>query len=629
VNVRVVCTTVAALMAACGGSSARTRQDPGTAAAAARGAFVRVNQVGTPSGSPVLAHVMTRRAAPRGAVAVLRDGAGREVERAPLGRDRGRWSAAFPHVYDVQLPPAAPGAYTVAFGTAASPSFRVAGAHDLFAPPATAELSFLRAQRDGADVDPSILGRQPSDLSDAHASLYAVPRFSGTQLAGPLRRTGGPVDVAGGWMDAGDTLKYAETTSFSEVLLLTALRDDSAALDGAQGLAEARHGMDWLLKLWDPARHRLIYQVGLGDGDGRRILGAHDARWALPETTPRGPRLRYVRDRPVFAATGPVSPNLAGRMAAAYALGAQVFGSVDPAYAARCLDAARTIFAQARTHAVGRLVTAAPHAFYPEREWRDDMELGAAEIQLAQDAAGGPRTGPALDAAARWADAYAYSPLNGTDTFNLYDVAALAHGELARALGSAGLSSSGKTSVDGLANDLRGQLRLATRNARRDPFGYGAYRDDDSVQHMLGLAIEEHVLAALGGAPAATAGAAAAAERSLVLGDNAWGASFVVGAGSAFPRCLHDPVANLSGSLDGRPPLMTGAAVPGPADVTELRGLTRPDGARRCPTGADPYRAFSGLGAGYVDTVSSPATSEPSLDIAALALLAFAQAAQP
>jgi hypothetical protein len=187
----------------------------------------------------------------------------------------------------------------------------------------------------------------------------------------------------------------------------------------------------------------------------------------------------------------------------------------------------------------------------------------------------------------------------------------------------------GHVSRDSLVQDLRGQLRLAAATARRDPFGYGGYRDDDSVQHMLGLAIEEHVLAALGGAPPATAGAAAAAERSLVLGDNAWGASFVVGAGSAFPHCLHHPLANLSGSLDGRPPVFTGAPVPGPVSAAQLHHLTPPDGARRCPSGADPYRAFSGLGAGYVDNVSSPGTSEPSLDIAALALLAFAQAAQP
>ena len=624
-SARILCIALGAVVAGCGGSRVATSADQATAAP---GAFVRVDQIGTPIGAPVVAHVMTRRAAPR-AVAVLRDASGRIVERAPLGRDRGRWSRAFPHVYEVRLPPAAPGTYTVAVGAAASSAFRVAAARELFGPPATAELRFLRGQRDGADVDSSILGRRPSHLTDAHATVYSAPRFSGTRLAGRLRRIGGPVDVSGGWMDAGDTLKYAETASFTEVALLVALRDDAVALDRAQALAEARHGMDWLLKLWDPARHRLIYQVGLGDGDGGAVLGAHDARWARPDATPRGKGLRYVRDRPAFAVSGPVSPNLAGRMAAAYALGAQVFAATDPGYAARCLHAARTILAQARTRAVARLVTAAPPAYYPEREWRDDMELGAAELQLALDAAGEPPTGRALAAAAHWADAYADSPLNGTDTFNLYDVGALAHAELWRALRRAGRTGLGPVTRGSLLEDLRGQLRIAAAEARRDPFGFGGYSDDDSVQHLLGLAIEEHALAALGGAPPEAAAAAAAADRGLVLGDNAWGASFVVGAGTAFPRCLHDPLANLAGTLDGRPPILTGAAVPGPVAAAELDHLTLPDGARRCPVGADPYRAFSGLGARYVDSVSSPATSEPSLDIAALALLAFAQAAHP
>jgi len=120
-------------------------------------------------------------------------------------------------------------------------------------------------------------------------------------------------------------------------------------------------------------------------------------------------------------------------MAAAFALGAQVFGPLDGAYAKRCLRAARSIFAHAATRGVKRLVTATPHDFYPEREWRDDMELGAAELSLAT---AGVRSAARryLHAAARWANAYAGSKLNGTDSFNLYDVSALAHDELFAAM---------------------------------------------------------------------------------------------------------------------------------------------------------------------------------------------------
>jgi len=341
----------AAVLAACGGAPAH---------AAAR-AYVRVDQVGFPTGATVAAHVLSRRALH--APAQLRDQAGTVVEQAPLGRDLGRWSARVRHVYAVRLPAPAPGVYTLAAAGASSPAFRVAPAAQLYAPLVGDELRYLRAQRDGADVDPAVMDRRPSHLSDAHARLYATPRFSGTRLASALRPAGGTVDVEGGWMDAGDTLKYAETASFTEVALLVALRDHPAALDGAAATAEARRGMDWLLKLWDPARRRLVYQVGLGDG-GHGVLGAHDV-WAPPDAEPPGARARFIRDRPAFAERGSISPNLAGRMAAAYALGAQVLG---PGYEARCLAAARSIYAAARTR--GRLVTAAPYAYYPEREWQ-------------------------------------------------------------------------------------------------------------------------------------------------------------------------------------------------------------------------------------------------------------------
>jgi endoglucanase len=68
-------------------------------------------------------------------------------------------------------------------------------------------------------------------------------------------------------------------------------------------------------------------------------------------------------------------------------------------------------------------------------------------------------------------------------------------------------------------------------------------------------------------------------QLGAALGANAWGKSFVVGAGSTFPHCMQHQVANLSGSrmqhqvadlsgsLDGSPPIVRGAAVNGPNDV--------------------------------------------------------------
>jgi hypothetical protein len=251
---------------------------------------------------------------------------------------------------------------------ARSAPFRIADRSGLYATAIDNGVRFLRAQRDGPDVDPSVMDRRPSHLLDEHATVYAPPRYRGLTLASKLRAIGGPVDVSGGWFDAGDYLKFFETASFTETMLLVSLRDHSAAFPDRQAaLAEARFGADWLLKMWSPGSGTLLYQVGIGDGNDTSVLGAHDAPWRLPQAEdhlrvkPGSPEY-YVAHRPVLR-TSPnsgVSPNLAGRGAAAFALCAQVFARSDPAFAQRCLDAAETLYAAARTRRVGRLTTADP-----------------------------------------------------------------------------------------------------------------------------------------------------------------------------------------------------------------------------------------------------------------------------
>ncbi len=82
------------------------------------------------------------------------------------------------------------------------------------------------------------------------------------------------------------------------------------------------------------------------------------------------------------------------------------------------------------------------------------------------------------------------------------------------------------------------------------------------------------------------------------------------------------------GSLNGRLLLLLGAVVPGPMKASDLHGLSVPEGARRRPTrGGNPYAQFFGRNAAYEDNVRAYPTNEPSDDIAALALLAFAREA--
>jgi endoglucanase len=70
-------------------------------------------------------------------------------------------------------------------------------------------------------------------------------------------------------------------------------------------------------------------------------------------------------------------------MAAAFALGSQIFKTSDPAYAQKLLLAAQHIYRSGGDGKCHPLTSAYPHDFYPEDEWRDDMEWGAVELHLA------------------------------------------------------------------------------------------------------------------------------------------------------------------------------------------------------------------------------------------------------
>jgi hypothetical protein len=178
-----------------------------------------------------------------------------------------------------------------------------------------------------------------------------------------------------------------------------------------------------------------------------------------------------------------------------------------------------------------------------------------------------------------------------------------------------------------LAGALEAALARGRRSARGEPFGLGLPPGGfDTAPHALGYAVTADRYEDLTGSRRFRA--FGQSQLDWVLGANAWGASFVVGAGRAFPRCMQSQIANLSGSLDGRAPLQLGATVGGPNSPDVFADLGFPEHARRCPShGGDRYRRFGGHGARYLDDVRSWPTVEPAIDYTALTMLAFAERA--
>ncbi|SDI97912.1 glycoside hydrolase family 9 protein [Nonomuraea jiangxiensis] len=580
-------------------------------AGSAPSAFIRVDQVGFAPAETKHAYLMTSGAAGRFSVV---DRRGREVLTGTAGRDLGAWNTRYPHVYDLDLTRLrTPGSYRIKAGAVTSPEFEVAPAGLLDAP-ARKVVDFFGLQRDGVGARGG-----PSHLNDRAASVYAWPEFTGPdtdQIKGGLTRIGGPVDVEGGWFDAGDYLKFTHILSYVDTLLWAAERDGAPV---PRLRAEAAHGLGYLDKMWDEKTKTLYIQVGIGAGNEAGTFdGDHDI-WRLPQADDgdTGDGRQFIRHRPVFRAAAPgepISPNLAGRTAAAFALAAQLEPSRERAK--ELLDKAASVYAMAKTTGVGQLVTSLPHAFYPESVWRDDMELGGAQLALAAQRLGDPRAGRWLAQAAHWAAEYLREETG--DTLNLYDVSALAHADLVRAIRRARASGLAVSEAD-LVAGLRVQLEIGARRAAADPFRAGARYDEfDSVPHAFGLAATSRLYRSVTGDRSYDA--FGTGQRSWALGANPWGVSFVAEVGENSIACPHHQVANIT----GRP--ATGAVVNGPnsAELFEDGLGGRFDEMPACPPDeVDRYEEFTGRGSRFVDDVRSWQASEPADDFAAVALYAL------
>jgi endoglucanase len=521
------------------------------------------------------------------------------------------------------------------------------------------------------------------------------------------------LDTSGGWWDAGDYEKYVETTSYTAALMQIGVRDfpdqmgahargnppappGSVSYAGNSGPGapessdftdEARFGVTWLLKMWNERTRTLYYQVDntqdwnyYGEGDPSSATGncggtyatpfclitEYDI-WTLPQAAdnfdqtgdpqPCDPYTTYfICYRPVYVAGAPgspISPNLAGRLAADFALCYQLNRAAHPSLANECLKDAEDIFSLADTSypdpaptvnsgtCTNCLLTISPFDGYPENVWEDDMELGATELYFALQSAGGAKNLPAdlphsnpidyLREAARFAKGYITNIYNAgyTDTLNLYDVSGLAHYELYRALEMAGAPRGMAVSQAGIRKQFLLQVADAITQASTDPWDFGyPWNAGDSTSHGAGLAVmasEAYVLT-----HAKRYDTYSQRWLANILGTNAWGSSFIVGDGSTFPNCIQHQVANLAGALDGTSggtPVLWGAASEGPGGYVSSGTL---DNMILCPaSGADTFKKFNGSDgafdasqvAVYQDNVQSFSTTEPAIDLTATSFL--------
>jgi endoglucanase len=420
-------------------------------------------------------------------------------------------------------------------------------------------------------------------------------------------REGEFIPVSGGWADAADYLQYVTTSANATYVMMMAYREtpdvwgDGHLADGLPGrngipdvLDEARHGLEWLLRMF-PEDSLMLNQ--LGDDRDHAFLD-------LPTTDSSDYGWGKGGPRPVYPCTGKPQglfanknrstgfASTAGKYASAFALGAALFADRDRDFARRIGERAAVAYEIGRQRP-GVCQTAPGRApyFYEEDNWADDMELGATQLfHLTKS----PRY---LTEAAEYARLEPVTPWMGADTANHYQWYPWhnnGHYELWRGAGAV----ERRTAIGYYREGLERIARRADNGFRIGiPFIWC------SANLMVSLATQARLYREMSGDTRFLDMEMAALD--WVFGANPWGMSMVIGIPNdgVFPRDPHSVVAKNLGVV------LTGGLIDGPvyrSIFQNLRGihLFQPD----------EFAAFNTGHIVYHDDMGDYSTNEPIMD---------------
>lgn len=474
-------------------------------------------------------------------------------------------------------------------------------------------LDFMREQR---------CGYNPYVAAACHT-------FDGRTAYGPLP-PGTYINASGGWHDAGDQLKYLLTSSNATAQMLLAYkliaesprknprseivfadRFNALGQPGANGipdvLDEARWGLQWLLRL-HPAKDQLYHQVADDrDHKGFRLPQNEtvDYGWGAGSY-----RVVYFADgRPQglkqFQSESNGVANLAGRYAAAMALGYQIWKD-DPrlhSFANQLLQAGREVYELGRAHEGVQQGNSygAPYR-YAETTWADDMEWGAAElfrvtrdVRYLRDA----ERYALLAGSESWMGKqetghYQFYPFMNLGHFRLYDLVA-------------------PRMKQQLAGFYRDGLERTVKQGDTNPYHIGVPFIWCSNNLTVALATQGALYERMTGDRGYRE--FTAKQFDWLLGRNPWGVSMFTGIpeNGTYPHDVH----LFPNALLKR--MVRGGLIDGPVYrkvFQSLRGVSIRE--------PDPFAAFQDERAVFHDDINDYSTNEPTMDGTASAILMWA-----
>lgn len=332
---------------------------------------IRLNQTGLESMGPKRAMLADPSAAPL--AWTLTDAKGRTVAK---GRTRvfGDDAASAEHVHQIDFSTfrGQGDGYRLHVGDRTSRPFVLSATSD--GTLTRAGLAFFYQQRSGVPIEARFVERPDLARPAGHAPDKATCFDKTDQRGQTWPGCDYTLDATGGWYDAGDQGKYVVNGGISVWTLVNAYERAklggrktalAAFADGSARIPENANGVPDLL---DEARFELEFLLAMQVSDGKTamvpvghqpydaktlVLTAIDAsgmahqkiadeHWTGLPTAPAEDReTRYL----YYPTTGATL-----NLAAVAAQAARVWKDVDPAFSARCLQAARRAFAAAQRH---------------------------------------------------------------------------------------------------------------------------------------------------------------------------------------------------------------------------------------------------------------------------------------
>ena len=563
--------------------------------------YVRLNQIGFSPSDSKTAVVFSREPVAQ-EFRVVKAGSGAVVFKGTVKQIPGSWGE-FAHHGELDFSSFnSEGVFIIEAGSARSSIFSINRTINDALPDQL--LEFMKQQRCG--YNPYV---------DA-----ACHTFDGRTAFGP-QRPGTYINASGGWHDAGDQLKYLLTASNATAQMLLAyqlsprdrlFKDNFNALGqhGANGIAdvldEAMWGLQWMLRL-HPAPDHLYHQVADDrDHKGFRLPQNEtvDYGWG-----PGSYRVVYFADgqpqglREYKSESNGVA-NLAGRYAAAMALGYQIWKDHPQlrSFAQTLLQAGREVYAlgQAKEGVQQGNSYGAPYR-YAETTWADDMEWGAAELFRATRDARYIRDAKRYALLARdesWmgkddAGHYQYYPFMNIGHFRLYDLV------------------DGRTKKQ-LAAFYLEQIERCMKKGDANPYRIGVPFIWCSNNLVVALATQCLMYERMTGDRRYRQ--FTSKQIDWLLGRNPWGTSMFTGIPGAgvHPKDVHLFATALLKKL------VPGGLIDGPVYrrvFQSLRGVSIRE--------PDPFAAFQDERAVYHDDINDYSTNEPTMDGTASAILLF------